>query len=102
MPFFSQHALVGEIAAPGCRKAPAGAVKNAGSISRNLAPLNISIEIVDDLASVAVLWKVFERIADCTPFQTFGWLDNWQRHVGSRKGTQPVVVFGRSNDGDIL
>ena len=71
-------------------------------VLKGTASSNVAIEIVSDLQSVAVVWKVFEKLADCTPFQTFGWLVQWQAHIGEAKGTVPVVVFGRYDDGDIL
>src|SRR5205809_7333685 len=43
-------------------------------VLKGTASSNVAIEIVSDLQSVAVVWKVFEKLADCTPFQTFGWL----------------------------
>lgn len=66
------------------------------------APWNVGIEISSDLALVADTWKEFEKTADCTPFQTFGWLTNWQRHVGIGRGTMPVVAIGRDKSGEIL
>src|SRR5436190_1179562 len=66
------------------------------------ASADIDVEVVSDLASIAVLWEIFEKLADTTPFQTFAWLDHWQRHIGRRKGTLPVIVIGRTGDGDIL
>src|SRR5690348_3424024 len=102
MPLSSQHALVGETAIPGFRESPAAREQNSRPAFHGVDSLNVSIEIVDDLNSVSVLWKIFEKIADCTPFQAFGWLDHWQRHVGAQKSTQPVVVLGRSNEEEIL
>src|SRR5215212_5085670 len=56
------------------------------------APFGLAIEIRGDLRAAASEWKVFEPLADCTPFQTFAWLEQWQRHVGARRGTVPVLV----------
>ncbi|MCC7346397.1 MAG: GNAT family N-acetyltransferase, partial [Variibacter sp.] len=40
--------------------------------------------------------------ADCTVFQCFDWLAAWQRHVGARTGTTPVIVVGRQPSGEPL
>jgi CelD/BcsL family acetyltransferase involved in cellulose biosynthesis len=63
---------------------------------------NISLEIITDLASVANVWRTFEKSADCTPFQIFGWLNNWQRHIGAVRGSRPILVLGRDRDGELL
>ena len=66
------------------------------------AGFDVAIDICGDLAAGADEWKAFEQSADCTPFQTFAWLDQWQRHVGKCRGTIPVVVFGRDAQGELL
>jgi CelD/BcsL family acetyltransferase involved in cellulose biosynthesis len=63
---------------------------------------DIEIQILGDLAEAASEWKNFEAQAECTPFQTFGWLEKWQRHIGTRAGTLPAIVFGRDQAGEIL
>jgi len=62
------------------------------------APLNISIH--DDLSAVEKLWRRFERVADCTPYQTFDWLAAWQRHVGVCDRARPVIAVARFADGE--
>ena len=52
-----------------------------------------------DLDVVAAEWRRFEKVADCTPFQTFDWLSSWQRHVGSRGGVHPVIGVWSFTDG---
>lgn len=66
------------------------------------APLNVVIEIYDDLAAVAAEWQAFEQHADCTPFQKLVWLERWQRYIGVLKNSLPIIVVGRQHDGDIL
>lgn len=91
--------------ASGLRECPIahGSDQDSGSpLLRGAAPFNIAIEIRSDLASAADEWKAFEPHADCTPFQTFGWLEKWQRHIGALKGTVPAVVFGRDEQRRIL
>lgn len=63
---------------------------------------DIHIQIESDLGLAASAWKAFETLADCTPFQTFAWLERWQRHIGARKGTIPAIVLGRSKSGEVL
>lgn len=60
---------------------------------------DIRLSIEGDLAAVESEWRAFERHADCTVFQTFDWVSVWQRNVGVRKGTTPVVVTGRDSAG---
>ena len=62
------------------------------------APLNVSIH--DDFAAVEKLWRRFERVADCTPYQTFDWLAAWQRHVGASDGAQPVIAVASFANGE--
>lgn len=63
---------------------------------------DIALEIHDDLAPVASVWRAFEQYADCTVFQTFEWLSTWQRHIGAREGVCPVTVVGRDSRGNVL
>ena len=67
------------------------------------ATLRVSIELAvhEKLAAVEDEWRAFERTADCTVFQTFEWLDTWQRHVGRRNDVRPAIVVGRAADGSL-
>ena len=62
----------------------------------------IEVEVFGDLDDIEPEWKEFERKADCTVFQTFGWLTKWQQHIGTRNGTSPAIVFGRDAGGRML
>jgi CelD/BcsL family acetyltransferase involved in cellulose biosynthesis len=62
---------------------------------------DIEVQVFGDLAGIEAEWKTFERKADCTVFQTFGWLAKWQQHIGTRNGTSPAIVFGRAGDGKL-
>jgi CelD/BcsL family acetyltransferase involved in cellulose biosynthesis/predicted ATP-grasp superfamily ATP-dependent carboligase len=62
-------------------------------------PRHLSLRIYSDLAAVEAEWRRFERLADCTAFQTFDWLATWHRHVGLREGVRPVIAVGRFGDG---
>lgn len=76
----------------------AAAARRAEQISA--APIQLKISIHDDFADVETLWRRFERVADCTPYQTFDWLAAWQRHIGVREGVRPVIVLASYADGE--
>lgn len=79
---------------------PAGDSSAATFVSR-AAPsdpaADIELSVYTDLAEVEVLWRAFEREADCTAFQAFAWHDAWQRHVGAVERVLPAVVVGRES-----
>jgi len=58
-------------------------------------PPALALSIHDELGAVADDWRGFERVANCTAFQTFAWHDAWQRHVGAVAGVRPAIVVGR-------
>lgn len=66
------------------------------------APAPITLSVHQDLAEIAADWRAFAEIADGTVFQTYEWLDTWQRHVGTLGDVRPAVVIGRAADGAIL
>jgi len=59
----------------------------------------IALALYSDLDAAAEVWCDFEQKADLTPFQTFGWLAAWQRHIGAPRGVRPAIVVGRGPDG---
>jgi CelD/BcsL family acetyltransferase involved in cellulose biosynthesis len=63
---------------------------------------DIAVTVYDSMAAVESDWRRFEETADCTVFQTFGWLAAWQEHVGRRRGVRPAIVIGRNGAGEIL
>ncbi len=62
----------------------------------------IAFAIHDDLAAAEVAWRGFEKVAEHTVFQTFGWLSAWMRNVGVLSGVRPAIVIGRGPDGAVL
>lgn len=80
--------------------ARAAAAVHGGERSRE-APPRLSLHFYTDLTTIEDEWRRFERVADCTAFQTFDWLATWQRHVGSREGARPVIAVGRFVGGEI-
>jgi CelD/BcsL family acetyltransferase involved in cellulose biosynthesis len=70
--------------------------------ARDAVLSNLEIQVRGALEEVALEWKAFEARADCTPFQTFAWIEKWQRNIGARRATVPVIVLGRDKAGEIL
>ncbi len=66
------------------------------------SPTHIELSFYDDLTDVADEWRAFERHAEGTVFQTFGWLSTWQRYIGDLEGVRPAIVVGRNGSGDTL
>lgn len=73
----------------------------AGLIGRT-ARTGLLLSVHSELAAIERAWRSFEASAALTAFQSFDWLARWQRHIGSRRGTRPAIVLGRSLDGDLL
>ena len=63
---------------------------------------SVRLSVHGDLEALEYTWRAFEERADCTVFQSFGWLSAWQRHIGRGKGVLPAVVIGRDAAGGIL
>ncbi len=70
------------------------------TLEASAAPANLGLVLHSGLDEVEALWRRFERVADCTPFQTFDWLQTWQRHVGGPAGTQPLIAVASYPDGE--
>jgi len=66
------------------------------------AAAEVSLTLHEDIAAVESDWRLFERHADCTVFQTYDWLAAWHRHIGARSGVKPAIVIGRRAGGHIL
>ncbi len=74
------------------------AVRRADAASD--APVNLTFSLYDGFAAAEAQWRTFERVADCTPFQTFDWLVAWQRHIGQPDGSIPVIAVASFANGD--
>jgi CelD/BcsL family acetyltransferase involved in cellulose biosynthesis len=88
------------------RDAPAAFDAEAGTAARrnqpiSVAPENLGLSIYEEFAAVESQWRRFERVADCTPFQTFDWLSAWQRQIGRRDGVIPVIAVASFPNGDV-
>ncbi len=64
------------------------------------ATANLHLSLHDGFAAIEAHWRRFERVADCTPFQTFDWLLTWQRHIGQRDEAIPVIAVAAFPDGE--
>ena len=60
----------------------------------------LSLAIYTSLATVETQWRGFEKLADGTAFQTFEWLSAWQRHIGRRAGTIPIIAVASFGTGE--
>ena len=67
-----------------------------------MAPAGLRLDVYEKLDAIEHEWRAFERHADCTVFQSFGWLSTWQRHIGAPSAVQPAIVVGRKPDGAVL
>ena len=59
------------------------------------------LSVTSDLSALEREWRKFEQYADCTAFQSFDWLQTWQRCIGARRGMVPAIVVGRQAGGDL-
>ena len=59
---------------------------DARDLRRGILPTQVRLGIYRELAAVEPDWRRFQALADCTVFQTFDWLDTWQKHIGRRRG----------------
>jgi CelD/BcsL family acetyltransferase involved in cellulose biosynthesis len=74
-------------------------IARSANFSREV-PAGLSLSIHRSLDAVEDEWRRFEQVADCTAFQTFDWLAAWQRHIGERDGTRPVIAVGSFANGE--
>src|ERR1700689_474901 len=80
-------------------EADAGAA--ARDVRRGVLPTQVRFSIHGELSAAEHDWRRFQERADCTVFQTYDWLDAWQKHIGLRHRVKPAIVVGRFTDGDI-
>ena len=73
----------------------------ARDVRRGVLPTQVRFSIHGELSAAEHDWRRFQERADCTVFQTYDWLDAWQKHIGLRHRVKPAIVVGRFTDGDI-
>jgi CelD/BcsL family acetyltransferase involved in cellulose biosynthesis len=54
------------------------------------------------MEEIGAEWKAFARTADYTVFQSFEWLANWHRHIGTARRSLPAIVVVCDADEEIL
>jgi CelD/BcsL family acetyltransferase involved in cellulose biosynthesis len=57
------------------------------------------IAVHADLGAVGGLWREFERRAVNTLFQSAGYLEAWQKHIGTREQWSPAIVVIENDRG---
>jgi len=62
-------------------------------------PMNL--QFFTALGAVEQQWRIFEKSADCTVFQTFDWLSEWYRQIGSKRNLNAVIVLCCWTDGTL-
>jgi CelD/BcsL family acetyltransferase involved in cellulose biosynthesis len=62
----------------------------------------VKLSVFDNLERVESEWRAFEQHADCTVFQTFDWLNTWQRYIGGIEGVRPAILVGKDDNGETL
>ena len=74
----------------------------APDIANEIINANYQISVTRNFEDLSEVWKSFENEALCTPFQHFGWLESWQREIGSKAGITPALFHARSKNGRTL
>jgi CelD/BcsL family acetyltransferase involved in cellulose biosynthesis len=63
----------------------------------------VQIDILEDMKAAEPVWRRLETAgALASPYQRFGLLEAWQRHVGARAGVTPFLVTGFDEAGEPL
>jgi CelD/BcsL family acetyltransferase involved in cellulose biosynthesis len=80
---------------------PLAATDDAGALTATVAGIALSVHT--DLRSIEAVWRAFEEVADRGPFQAFGWLGAWQRHIAPHRQATLAVTIGRDGgDGPLF
>jgi len=66
-------------------------------MSANIAGNAVKLRIFDTFQEVEREWRDFQGRGVATPYQQYGWLEPWFRHVGREQGIRPVIVCGEAN-----
>ncbi len=79
---------------------PTAAVPVATQRDDALRAVVTRIEVFDELAAAAPLWRRLERDAACmTPYQQYEWVAHWYEHIGRPDGVAPLIVVGVDSGG---
>ena len=77
-------------------------IERSGPIPVDTSLGAVSLRITGDLQSLEAVWEELQAAAPCTAAQTFDWAQAWVRHVLGPEGSEPVIVVGRTADGQAL
>ena len=66
-------------------------------MSANIAGNAVKLRIASSFPEVERIWRDFETRALMTPYQQYGWLEPWFRHVGTEEQVEPLIVCGEAN-----
>jgi len=58
-------------------------------------PESLTIEVHRSLDPIEEAWRALERDGVAPVYQTFDWVDAWQRHVGAPHGVEAMIVVGK-------
>ncbi|MFO1184118.1 MAG: GNAT family N-acetyltransferase [Bauldia sp.] len=75
---------------------------NSERPSRVLNHGRLDLAISLTIADLEHDWRDLEARADCTPFQTFDWVDSWYSCIGNREGVQPLIVTARDESDSLV
>jgi CelD/BcsL family acetyltransferase involved in cellulose biosynthesis len=62
---------------------------------------DVSLSFYTSLSNISLIWQQFQNVADTTLYNTFGWAESWQRHVGAGLGAEPCIIVGRNHFGAV-
>lgn len=62
----------------------------------------LKLSMMHNFHDLEDIWRQFEQIALCTPFQNFDWQNGWFSHTGRLTGWTPCLVHGAARNGDTL
>ncbi len=83
------------------RNAPAEHVEPRLAFASRTAA-GVWLEIYDNLSAIEPVWRAFEAHADCTVFQRFDYAAAWQKHIGARKNSLPLIAVIRGDGEEVL
>ncbi|MAB12540.1 GNAT family N-acetyltransferase [Parvibaculum sp.] len=62
----------------------------------------VLLSVHEDMSEIREIWHQLEDEGDCSVFQTYAWLSNWMRHIGTLRRVRPQIVVGWDASGEAL
>jgi CelD/BcsL family acetyltransferase involved in cellulose biosynthesis len=62
----------------------------------------LQVQVFDRMDTVEDIWRVFEKNAISTYYQSFAWCSSWFGSIGKRMKVRPILVLGRDEHGDVV